>query len=138
MELLQRWCSRAQRSRIPDFVRCARTIRTHQRGIAAAVNRGLANGRPEGLNNKVRTMTRRSYGFHSPEAALALIMLACGPIKLELPTTPEPTHIHVRRAPYCDDRQSRTIRYRTATIGFPVPISIRHAAPNDYAADSRP
>jgi hypothetical protein len=30
-------------------------------------------------------MTRRSYGFHSPEAALALIMLACGPIKLELP-----------------------------------------------------
>jgi transposase len=85
MELLDRWCSRAQRSRIPDFVKAARTIRAHKNGIAAAVNRGLANGRHEGLNNKVRTMTRRAYGFHSPEAALALIMLGCGPVKLELP-----------------------------------------------------
>ena len=85
MELIDRWCSRAQRSRIPEFVKAATTIRKNKDGIAAAVNRGLANGRHEGLNNKVRTMTRRSYGFHSPEAALALIMLACGPIKLELP-----------------------------------------------------
>ncbi len=85
MDLLDRWCSRAQRSRIPDFVKAARTIRTHKDGIAAAVNRGLANGRHEGLNNKIRTMTTRSHGFHSPEAALALIMLACGPVTLELP-----------------------------------------------------
>ncbi|MEC5182529.1 transposase, partial [Arthrobacter sp. CG_A4] len=36
-------------------------------------------------NNKIRTMTRRSYGFHTPEAALALIMLACGPVSIKLP-----------------------------------------------------
>jgi len=85
MNLIERWCSRAQRCRIPDFVRVAATIRKNKDGIAAAVNRGLANGRHEGLNNKIRTMTRRSYGFHTPEAALALIMLACGPINLQLP-----------------------------------------------------
>ena len=85
MDLLDRWCSRAQRSRIPEFVKAAATIRKNKDGITAAVTRGLANGRHEGLNNKIRTMTRRSYGFHSPEAALALIMLACGPINLELP-----------------------------------------------------
>jgi transposase len=85
LELLQRWCSRAQRSRIPEFVKTATTIRKHTDGIAAAVNRGLANGRHEGLNNKIRTMTRRSYGFHTPEAALSLIMLACGPVTLTLP-----------------------------------------------------
>lgn len=85
LDLLERWCSRAQRSPIPEFVKTPRTIRAHTDGIAAAVNRGLANGRHEGLNNKVRTMTKRSYGFHTPEAALALIMLACGPVKLELP-----------------------------------------------------
>jgi transposase len=44
-----------------------------------------SNGRHEGLNNKIRTMTRRAYGFHSPEAALALIMLTCGPTTLTLP-----------------------------------------------------
>jgi transposase len=85
IELLDRWCSRAQRSRIPEFVKTARTIRKHKDGITAAVDRGMSNGRHEGLNNKVRTMINRAYGFHSAEAALALIMLACGPIKLELP-----------------------------------------------------
>lgn len=85
MDLLDRWCSRAQRSRIPDFVKAAATIRKHKNGIAAAIQRGLSNGRHEGLNNKIRTMTRRAYGFHTPEAALALIMLTCGPTTLTLP-----------------------------------------------------
>ena len=30
-------------------------------------------------------MRRRAYGFHSADAALALVMLACGPINLVLP-----------------------------------------------------
>jgi len=83
--LLDRWCSRAQRSRIPEFVKAARTIRKHRSGVDAAIERGLSNGRHEGLNNKVRLLIRRAYGFHSPEAALALIQLACGPVTLELP-----------------------------------------------------
>jgi transposase len=84
-ELLDRWCSRAQRCRIPEFVKAARTIRKHRAGIDAAIDRGLSNGRHEGLNTKVRLLIRRAYGFHSAEAALALVMLACGPVKLELP-----------------------------------------------------
>ena len=82
---LDRWCSRAQRSRIPEFVKAARTIRNHKDGITAAIDRDLTNGRHEGLNNKIRNMINRAYGFHSAEAALALIMLACGPVTLELP-----------------------------------------------------
>lgn len=85
IELLERWCSRAQRCRIPEFVKAARTIRRHKVGITAAVDRAMSNGRHEGLNNKIRTMINRAYGFHSAEAALALIMLTCGPITLELP-----------------------------------------------------
>jgi hypothetical protein len=33
----------------------------------------------------VRLIFRRARGFHSPEAALALVMLSCGPITLRLP-----------------------------------------------------
>lgn len=83
--LLDRWCSRAQRSRIPEFVKAARTIRKHRAGIDAAIERGLSNGRHEGLNNKIRLIMRRAYGFHSPQAALALVLLACGPVTLTLP-----------------------------------------------------
>lgn len=85
MDLLDRWCSRAQRCRIPQFVKAAATIRKNKDGITAAISRGLSNARHEGLNNKIRTMTRRAYGFHSPQAALALIMLTCGPVNLTLP-----------------------------------------------------
>ncbi|MCI4675000.1 transposase [Candidatus Mycolicibacterium alkanivorans] len=46
---------------------------------------GLSSGRHEGLNTKVRLLIRRAYGFHSAEAALALVLPACGPVTLELP-----------------------------------------------------
>jgi transposase len=82
--LIDRWASWAQRSRIPGFIALARTIRERRDGILAAVGLGLANGRLEGLNNRVRLITRRGFGLHSAAAA-ALVMLTCGPITLNLP-----------------------------------------------------
>ncbi len=90
-ELLTRFCSRASRSRMPAFLRLAKTIRRHRDGILAAVCLGVTNARSEALNNKVRLVTRRAYGFHSAHAALALVMLACGPIELRLP---HELHLH--------------------------------------------
>ena len=85
VELLDRWCARAQRSRLEPFVKAARTIRKHRDGILAAIERGLSNGRLEGLNRRVRLIVRRAFGFHSAKAALALVMLSCGPVTLTLP-----------------------------------------------------
>ena len=70
MEMITTWCDLAAKSNIKEFFRAAATIRSHTAGIYAAVTRKLSNGRHEGLNNKIRTMTRRAYGFHTPEAAL--------------------------------------------------------------------
>ena len=84
-ELLDRWCSWAQRCRLEPFIKTSRTIRKHRDGILAAIELGINNGRIEGLNNQVRLIIRRGYGFHSPQAALALVMLTCGPINLRLP-----------------------------------------------------
>ncbi|HET7386699.1 MAG TPA: transposase [Nocardioidaceae bacterium] len=82
---LDRWCSVASRSRLPAFVRVAKTIRKFREGILAAIRLSINNARAEGLNNHVRLITRRAYGFHSARAALALVMLSCGPIDLRLP-----------------------------------------------------
>lgn len=84
-ELLDRWISRASRSRLPAFVKASKTIRKHREGILAAIRLKINNGRAEGLNNVVRLIFRRARGFHSPEAALALVMLTCGPITIQLP-----------------------------------------------------
>lgn len=82
---LDRWCAKASRSRLPAFVRVAKTIRKHRDGILTAIHLGINNARAEGLNNHVRLIIRRAYGFHSATAALALVMLSCGPITLRLP-----------------------------------------------------
>lgn len=83
--LIDRLLSRLSRSRLKPFVRLGKTIRRHRDGILAAVHLGVNQGRTEALNNKVRLITRRAYGFHSAKAALALILLTCGPITLRLP-----------------------------------------------------
>lgn len=85
MGMISAWCDAASGSGMAPFMKAAATLRGHLEGIYQAVTRGISNGKHEGLNNKIRTMTRRSYGFHSPEAALALIMLACGPVTVRLP-----------------------------------------------------
>ena len=89
-ELIDRWCSRASRSRLAPFVKVAKTIRKFRDGILAAIRLKINNARAEGLNNHVRLITRRAYGFHSPKAALALVMLSCGPIELHLPHEQSP------------------------------------------------
>lgn len=76
-EKLLDWCAWAARSQLAPFRRVARTVKMHLDGIVAYVRTGLSNGRHEGINGKARTITRRSYGFHSPYALIGLIMLCC-------------------------------------------------------------
>jgi transposase len=94
LDMLNRWCSWAQRSRLEPFITTARTIKQHTKGILAAIELGINNGRIEGLNNRVRLIVRRGFGFHTAQAALALVMLTCGPIELHLPHERTPIHPH--------------------------------------------
>ena len=84
-ELLDRLLARLSRCRLKPFIRLGRTIRKHRQGILAARRLKLSNARAEALNNKVKLIVRRAYGFHSARAALALILLTCGPVTLTLP-----------------------------------------------------
>ena len=85
IRLILRWCRQAEKSGMEPFVKAAKTIRKHLDGITAALDRKISNGRHEGINSIVRLIIRRARGFHSPEAALGLVILTCGPISLLLP-----------------------------------------------------
>jgi len=87
---LRAWLAWAARSRLPAFVKLGRTLRQYQHGVLAAIEHGLSNGRLEGLNNKIRLLSHRAYGFHSPEALLALVYLCCTGITLPLPSDRRP------------------------------------------------
>jgi transposase len=82
---LDAWLAWATRSRLRPFVRLARTLREHRDGILAAIRLGLSNGRLEGLNSKIRLISHRAFGFHSPEPLIALVYLCCAGITIELP-----------------------------------------------------
>ena len=84
-ETLDEWCAWASRSRLKPFVRLARTIRKWKEEILAYISTRLTNGLVEGLNNKVRVISRRAYGFHSPGPLISMIFLCCGGIVLKPP-----------------------------------------------------
>jgi transposase len=84
-DLIDRLLARLSRSRLKPFVRLGRTIRKHRDGILAARGLRLSNARAEAMNNRVKLIVRRAYGFHSAKAALALVHLTCGPVTLTLP-----------------------------------------------------
>ncbi len=83
--LLDAWLSWARRCRLKPFVRLARTITKQRAGIEAAIEHGLSNARIEQVNTQLRLITRRAYGFHTPQALIALAMLSLGGLCPPLP-----------------------------------------------------
>ena len=82
---LNDWLAWASRSKLKPFVKAARTIRKHFFGVLAYVKTRLTNGLVEGLNNKLRVVTRRAYGFHSAGALISMLFLTCGGVQLDPP-----------------------------------------------------
>jgi transposase len=85
MMLLDSWLVWASRSRIKPFVKLAKTIRTRRDDIRATLEHGLSNARAESANTKIRLIMRQAFGFHSPEALIALAMLGLGGLCPPLP-----------------------------------------------------
>lgn len=84
-QALDRWLSWAQRCRIPAFVALGRKLRRHRAAIDAALDHGLSQGLIESTNTKFRVLHRMAFGFRSPEALIALAMLALGGHRPSLP-----------------------------------------------------
>ena len=83
--LLDRWIAWARRCRLPAFVKLARTITDQRAGIVAAIEHGLSNARVEAINTQIRLLTRRAFGFHSPDALIALAKLSLSGLCPPLP-----------------------------------------------------
>lgn len=67
---LHGWCTRAMRSQLEPMKKVARMLRRHEPLLLNwfRAKGELSSGAVEGLNNKVRVVTRRSYGFRTYRA----------------------------------------------------------------------
>ena len=79
---LRSWIAQASESAITPFVRLANTIRDHLDGVFAFLDNHVSNARAEGINNKIRLLSHRAFGFHSAAPLIATIYLCCGGIAL--------------------------------------------------------
>ena len=82
------WLSWARRSRLPEFVKLAKTITKFRPLIHNTLDHGLGNARSEATNTPLRLLTRRAYGYHSAEALIAMANLARGGLCPPLPGRP--------------------------------------------------
>ena len=67
----------ARGSGLKHFVKTAGTIERHIDGILEYVRTRFSNGRTEGMNGKIRTITRQLFGLHSARALISMIFLCC-------------------------------------------------------------
>ena len=86
---LDYWCSRAMRSRLEPMKKVARMLRTHEELLLNwfKAKGEISSGAVEGLNNKIRVVTRRAYGFRTFDAMEIALYHTLG----RLPE-PESTH----------------------------------------------
>jgi transposase len=67
---LDQWCTRTMRSQIEPMKKVAKTLRKHRELLLNwfRAKGTISSGVVEGLNNKVKLTTRKSYGFRTYEA----------------------------------------------------------------------
>jgi transposase len=90
-ERLDAWLGWASRSRLPAFVKLARTIRRYRPRIQATLTHGLTNAIVESRNTQLRLLTRVAHGFHHVQAFIGLAMLKLAGLCPPLPGRPAPT-----------------------------------------------
>ena len=84
---LDDWLAYASRSKIPAFVKLARTIRAYRPSIEATIEWKLTNGIAESNNACIGRLRTNARGFHDPQAFIAMIMLDRGGLGPDLPWT---------------------------------------------------
>ena len=86
---LDYWCQRAMRSRLEPIKKVARMLRAHEDLLMNwfRAKGEISSGAVEGLNNKIRVVTRRSFGFRTYKAMEMALFHTLG----RLPE-PESTH----------------------------------------------
>ena len=96
-KFLDEWTRRVMRSRLEPMKRVARSLRNYRPLILNwfRAKGAVSAGAVEGLNNKVKLVTRKSYGFRTSRVAKLALLHNLGRL-------PEPEHTQILpRIPKC-------------------------------------
>jgi transposase len=74
---LSQWMNAAMRSRLEPFQKFVRMLRSHLEGVLAWTRLRLSNGAVEGMNNKIKLISHRAFGFRQARNFIAAIYHCC-------------------------------------------------------------
>ena len=84
-EALKRWLWWASHSRINAFKELYLKIKRHREHILNAIRLGMSNARIEAINNKIKLVIRKAYGFRNIQNMLDMVYLVCSDLRVPLP-----------------------------------------------------
>ena len=64
---LQQWYRLANQSKVPEILKFVNTIKSHEDGLINRVMHKISSGVVEGINNMIKTLRRKAYGFRDTE-----------------------------------------------------------------------
>jgi transposase len=79
---LIKWINSAMRSKLEPFKKFAQMLRSHFDGILPWTKIRVSNGAVEGMNNKIKSISHRSFGFRTAENFIAAIYHCCAQLPL--------------------------------------------------------
>ena len=82
---LNNWIQRAANSATEQFQKISETIRKEKQRIINAIREQMNNARIEAINNKIKLIIRRAYGFRNIENLLDTVYLICSNLVIPLP-----------------------------------------------------
>lgn len=82
---LKHWLWWASHSRIPAFKELYKKIKRHKEHILNTIRLGLSNARIEAINNKIKLIIRKAYGFRNIQNMMDMVYLICSDIRIPFP-----------------------------------------------------
>jgi transposase len=79
---LLQWLWPASHSRLAPFKKLARMLRAHRDGVLVWTELRVSNGALEGMNNKVKVISHRAYGYRTTWTYIASIYHCCAGLPL--------------------------------------------------------
>lgn len=77
-KILLDWIDECNESGLKPFIKLAKRLNRWKHGLLEYFKQKISNGISEGLNNKIKVIKRKSYGFQDMEYFFLKILMATG------------------------------------------------------------
>ena len=85
ISFIYQWFDEVEKSKIPPFMKFAKTVKAHLSGIVNFIETKITNAILESINNKIQMAKKRARGYRNTDNFINMIYFLCGKLKFDYP-----------------------------------------------------